>query len=192
MTRLLACLSALLLCAGAASAVPMAYATRLTGPKEFPSVDSPGTGTALVIIDTDAHTLFVDVDWSGLVSPTTVAHVHCCVDPEAAVPTAGVATTTPTFPGFPAGVMAGAYSQTFDLTLASSFNAAFVTANGGTPAGAEAALAAGLEAGFAYFNIHSMQFGTGEIRGFLPEPAAGLLTAAAALGLALARRRGAG
>jgi hypothetical protein len=45
--------------------------------------------------------------------------------------------------------------------------------SGGTPAGAEAALAAALAAGEAYLNIHSSTFVGGEIRGFLtlvPEP----------------------
>jgi hypothetical protein len=61
----------------------------------------------------------------------------------------------------------------FDMTQASTWNPAFITANGGTPAGAEAALVAGAAAGEAYLNIHSTNFGGGEIRGFLvaiPEP----------------------
>ena len=44
-----------------------------------------------------------------------------------------VATGVPTFLGFPTGVTNGYYDHTFDLTLASSFNPAYVTANGGTP-----------------------------------------------------------
>jgi hypothetical protein len=56
-----------------------------------------------------------------------------------------------------------------DLTQASSWNAPFIAANGGTPAGAEAALAAGAAAGQAYFNIHTTNFPSGEIRGFLTQ-----------------------
>ena len=51
-----------------------------------------------------------------------------------------VATTTPTFPGFPPGVTSGTYDNTLDTSLASAFNPAFVTDHGGTAAGAETAL----------------------------------------------------
>ena len=98
---------------------------------------------------------------------TTAAHIHCCISPPG---NTGVATTTPTFPGFPLGVTSGSYSRTFDMTAASSYNPAFVTAHGGTTAGAAAALLAGLQAGQAYLNIHTTMFPGGEIRGFLQQP----------------------
>src|ERR671933_59243 len=96
---------------------------------------------------------------------TTIAsHIHCC----APVGTnAMVATTTPTFPGFPLGVQSGTYLMTFDLTQASSYNPAFITAHGGTVTQAEADLIAGLLAGQAYLNIHTNLFPGGEIRGQL-------------------------
>ena len=78
-----------------------------------------------------------------------------------------MATTTPSFVGFPLGVTSGSMDQTYDTTLPGTWNAAFITNNGGTPLGAEAALAAGLVAGTAYLNIHTVNFGPGEIRGFL-------------------------
>jgi CHRD domain len=54
------------------------------------------------------------------------------------------------------------------------YNPAFVTANGGTVAGAEAALIAGLESQLTYFNIHTANFPGGEIRAQLvPGPIAG-------------------
>jgi hypothetical protein len=68
----------------------------------------------------------------------------------------GVATQVPTFSGFPLGVTSGTYSELFDLTLASSWNPAFITANGGTTAGAEARLTLGLDQGQAYFQ-HSYE-----------------------------------
>ncbi|WP_139379481.1 CHRD domain-containing protein [Zoogloea sp. LCSB751] len=39
---------------------------------------SPATGAAMVVIDTVAHTMQVDVVFSGLLGPTTAAHIHCC------------------------------------------------------------------------------------------------------------------
>ena len=78
----------------------------------------------------------------------------------------------------------------FDLTLASSYNPAFVSANGGTAANAEAALLAGLVADTGYLNIHTTNFPGGEVSGFLvatPEPAT-ILLAAVALGGFMLRR----
>ena len=97
------------------------------------------------------------------------------------------------FVGFPLGVTAGAYDFTFDLSAATSWNLAFITANGGSPASAEAALLAGLDSERAYLNIHTAQFPGGEIRGFLsrdvPEPAVpALLGMAAVAALASSRR----
>ena len=171
---------------GPASATVFTYNAVLDRPNESPPVDSPGIGTARVVYDDVARTLLVDVEFSGLLWPVTVAHIHCCV----AVPqegNIGVATTTPTFPGFPAGVTEGSYLQVFDLTDAASWNPAFVTNNGGTTDSAELALAAGLANRSAYFNIHTTQFPAGEIRGFLvPEPSTALLLGA---GIALLARR---
>jgi CHRD domain/PEP-CTERM motif len=142
----------------------------LTGANEVPPTGSPGIGTATVVLDTTAQTLAVNVLFSGLEAGTTASHIHCCVPPGG---NAGVATTVPTFPGFPLGVTSGTYSMTFDLTQASTYNPAFVTAQGGTVAGAEAALETAVLAGETYLNIHTMMFPGGEIRGFLsvvPEP----------------------
>jgi hypothetical protein len=156
----------------------LVYVANLTGPGESPPNTSPGVGATEVDIDTTAATMRVRVTFSGLTAGTTASHIHSAT----ALPgvgTAGVATTTPTFPNFPLGVTAGAYDQTLDLTQASSYNPAFVTANGGTVAGAEAALLAGIAAGEAYLNIHTTAFPGGEIRGFLqpvPEPSGLALT----------------
>ena len=43
-----------------------------------------------------------------------------------------MATRVPSFVGFPLGVTAGSMDNTYDLNLASSYNPAFVTDNGGT------------------------------------------------------------
>ena len=63
----------------------------------------------------------------------------------------------------------GHYDHTFDMSLAASYNAPFLAANGNDPATAFAALLAGAIAGEAYLNIHSNAFPGGEIRGFLNE-----------------------
>ena len=161
------------------------------GDLENPQTGSAGTGVAHVTIDTILHTMAVDVSFSGLGSPTTVAHIHCCV---ASPGNAMVATTTPTFPGFPAGVTSGSYNMTFDMTLASSYNPAFIAAHGATVPSALADLFAGIIAGQAYLNIHTAQFPNGEIRDFLapvPLPAAIPLfaTGLGALGLLTWRKR---
>jgi len=122
-----------------------------------------GTGTGTLTYDDVAQTLAIAVSFSGLSGTTTVAHIHA---PTAVAGTgnAGVATTTPSFVGFPTGVKADSYNTTLDLTLASSYNGAFITNNGGTTETAQAALISSFDARKAYFNIHTTTFGRGEIR----------------------------
>ena len=150
------------------------YYTALSGPNEFPANSSPGTGKAVVTID--GNFMRVQVTFSGLVpqtsaglpSGTTASHIHAPTPiPLSLSSTAGVATQTPTFAGFPLGVRAGTYDHTFDMTQNSSYNPAYITANGGTAASAFTALKTAIAAGRSYLNIHSNAFPGGEIRGFL-------------------------
>lgn len=151
------------------------YGGALLGTNEVPSNASPGSGFATVTIDTIAQTMRTEAFFSDLIGVTTASHIHCCAPPGVSV---GVATQVPSFPGFPLGVSDGTFDNTFDLTLASSYNPAFVTAQGGV-AGAQAVLLAGLAAGNAYFNIHTDFRPAGELRANLvqlPEPGTLALT----------------
>jgi hypothetical protein len=183
--------SVLLACAGAAHAAVITYTATLSGANESPANASPGTGFAMVTIDDVANKMFLQVNFSGLIGTTAAAHIHCCT----AVPlagNAGVATTTPTFAGFPLGVHSGVYATELDLGAASSFNSSYTTNNGGTPASAAAALMSGMALGKSYFNIHTDTFPGGEIRGFLTvsEPTGlALLALGGAVLLASRRRR---
>ena len=188
MKRVLSALAFMLLVSHASFASPITFAGVISGANENPATGSAGTGSAVVMYDSSTHLLTVDAVFSGLEANTTAAHIHCCIAPPG---NTGVATTTPSFVGFPLGVTSGTFVSTLDLTLASSFNPAFITANGGTVAGAEAAFAAGLESDMAYFNIHTTAFPDGEVRAFLapvPEPGSIALALAGLSGLALMHR----
>ena len=192
--RVIWLLPLLLLC-NPARANTYQFRANLSGPAESPANTSPGMGLADVFFDDVAQTMEVKVSFWDLLGKTTASHIHAAT----ALPgtgTAGVATETPFFENFPIGVTAGSYDNIFDLTMASSFNASYITANGGTVAGASWALESALLAGTAYLNIHTDKFRGGEIRGFLnnvPDRASTALLLALAFGglavFARARRK---
>ncbi len=187
MYRALTVAAAVMSLTGAASAHELVFTTQMSGPAESPPNASAGTGTSTVTFDLDLSTMRVQAVFSGLTGNVSAAHIHA---PTAAagLGTAGVATPTPTFPSFPLGNTFGTYDQTFDLTLASSYNAGFITASGGTVAQAMNRLIFAFSDGKAYLNIHSSLFPGGEIRGFYV-PAPGAVVAFAAAGLVASRRR---
>lgn len=174
-----------------ASAIVLTYATDMDGASESPPNVTPGIGFAQLDYDNVAHTMRIQASFNSLIGTTTMAHIHA----PTAVPftaTAGVSTQLPSFAGFPLGVTAGTMDTTFDMTLAATWNSSYITANGGTTAGAEAAFASHLAQGRAYFNIHSTFDGSGEIRGFfilVPEPTTFGLATVSALALVFASRR---
>jgi hypothetical protein len=158
---ILACVAAL-----PAHAAVLHYRSVLSGLSETPQNTSVATGNVEVTLDAGANTLRVVAQFANLQGTSTASHIH---GPTAqpGLGNADVATTVPSFAGFPLGVNTGTYDNVLDLTQASSYNPSFIAANGGTPAGAENALISMLANGTAYFNIHSTFAPGGEIRGFL-------------------------
>ena len=158
--------------------MPASYAdtvltANLTGALEIPSNNSTAIGTAVVTLE-PGDLMRVQVTFSGLSSNATAAHIHCCLPSPFQNANELVATTTPSFPGFPSAT-SGSYDQTFDLTAASTYNLSGNPALGGTAATAEQVLVTALLNGETYLNIHNTNFPGGEIRGLLavPGPIAG-------------------
>ncbi|MEP6882847.1 MAG: CHRD domain-containing protein [Dokdonella sp.] len=167
--QLMNCIAALFLLVGMHCAqAQVVYTATLSGASEVPPTSTTGTGTVTVTYSPATSTMIVSTTFSGLVGTTTAAHIHCCTT-SAGAGTAAVATQVPSFAGFPLGVNAGTYATTFDMTLATSYNPSFVTASGSVAA-ALTRLLQGMGNGTAYFNIHTIPFPGGEIRGNLLEP----------------------
>ena len=167
------------------------FDANLDGPSEFPPNASPGTGFAQVTFDDVANLMTVNVTFSGLLGTTTASHIHAATASPGSG-TAAVATTTPYFAGFPIGVTSGTHNNTLDMTQTSSYNPTYITGNGGTTAGAEAALLGAMLADEAYLNIHTTVVPGGEIRGFLtlvPEPGIATLFVLGAIIPAIWRKR---
>jgi hypothetical protein len=180
--------TALAVPAAAAPADP-SYRAVASGALESPPNASPGT--SLVTIDLSGTKMFVDLPFRDLDGTTTAAHIHCCTS-TAFTGTAGVAVP---FQDFPLGVTAGSYNQAIPLDDPSFWDPAFVSAHGGTVAGATSAFIDGINANEAYVNIHTDLYPNGELRGWLvaappvPETAEWSMLAVGLAGLMWMSRR---
>ena len=156
---------------GTALATPLSYQAALNGLQTVPPNGSAATGVGFVTVDAATHLLSFTVSWTNLAASPLVAHIHCCA------PVGSNGTLAIQFLGL-AGTSGTFGANGVDLTVVAQYNPVFLNAHGGTAAGAETFLEAGLAGGIAYIDIPDSVFGGGEIRGQLapiPEPATALL-----------------
>lgn len=184
MKHLLLAASAILLATPAAA---YDYFGRLDGAQEVPPNASPAYGRGTITLSGDV--MDVEIYYRDLLAPLTIAHIHCCA---AAGSNAGIAVDLDKI-ALPT-TLSGSFSRSFDLSLASTYRAGFITASGGTVEGARARLLDAFDSETAYFNLHTSRFPGGEIRGqiaAIPEPAswALLISGFGLVGLALRRSR---
>lgn len=104
--------------------------------------------------------------WGDLSSPVVAGHLHCCHPLTAETPVALH------FPGI-AAATSGSFEYTWDLTLASTFDPAFLASYGGSVEDARNAIARNV-AGGSYVDLHTADHPGGEVGGrlhrWIPEP----------------------
>jgi hypothetical protein len=153
-------------CAADTLAHHFRFTANLTGAAESPPNSSDGIGHVVLTLDVDEDIMQVDTTFAGLLGTPTAVHIHA---PTAVVGSgnADPATQLPSLANFPTTAYEGEYQHEFDLLDAHTYSPAFFAASGGTTGDALGALFGALDAGKAYFDIHTTAFTDGEIRGFL-------------------------
>lgn len=138
------------------------FTTQLGSLNQVPAQESSASGNGTLTLATDQNSFTILINYTSLSSAIQGAHVHCCVNAKGNAPVA-VAFTLPD--GNPE---MGKITGTYDLTMASTYTPGFLSAYGGTAAGARTAFLNGLDSGLVYINVHSVVYPSGEIRGQLP------------------------
>jgi hypothetical protein len=136
--------AASLVLAGSAEAAIHNFNFFMDGLQEVPSNASPGTGSCAVTVDDVTNFVDANCTFTGLVSPTTAAHIHA-----------------PAPPGVNAGIVLG-------LSVTPLGGTSGTVTGSGT---LSATNIGHILAGNSYINVHTQQFPGGEIRGqIVPEP----------------------
>ena len=160
LTVLVAAMTALLLSVSAGATTYNLTAT-LNGAQE--GTITPATGSATLILDDVANTLDMSLTYTGLLTPLTNAHIHCC-----SLPPTPAGVIVPMVPPMTTGATSGAFNNVFNLTPTQ------VTQ---------------ILSGLSYINLHTTGFPGGEIRGqIVPEPGTLALIGLGLVGFAAGRR----
>jgi CHRD domain len=130
------------------------WVATLSGANERPNpVTTPATGRAFFVDNGNSITFYID--YSGLTSNGTIAHIHVAPADQAGGILIDLPTSPSNLPDATSGVLAG----TIDMTLAN------VASPNRTPATTPQQLRDLFNSGGSYVNIHTSTNGGGEIRG---------------------------
>jgi hypothetical protein len=131
------------------------------GPELDGSTNSPGTGSAVIEIDTAAKRLEYRITWDGLVGELSKLHIHGPATSLQSTPRHVIELLGPPEPPAALKKRSGATSGTLELTAFEQPGYGRIELD---------AILLALESGRAYLNLHTTVFGMGEIRGNLGSP----------------------